>query len=122
MESNQTLERKLTTILEQTNLFSHVRVTGDLDFEEATLTIEYQQPRSSKEKDFKNVTSTLNKKLREVVEQYLLGIEMTSSKPHDQETYQTILTRKPYEGLGTDTTQLFLKELIKSLSDKYLFR
>jgi len=122
METKQTLKNKLVEILEATDLFSHINLKGDLDFEDNTLTIEYQQNPTSTSKIFYKANSTLDKKLTEVVEGYLLGIEMTPLTPNEHEVYQTTLTRKPCEGLGTNTTQIFLKQLIEQFSNRYLFR
>jgi len=122
METKQSLKSRLVEILEGTNLFSHINLKGDLDFEDNTLIIEYQRNPTSNSKNFHKGNSTLDEKLKKTVEQYLLGIEMKPQTLNEHKVYQIVLKRKPYEGLGTDTTKIFLRQLLEQLSDKYLFR
>ncbi len=123
MASRQEMKKNIETLLEETGIFNHVNVKGDLDHEGNSVVIEYGKRDSFSQREFLGAMKILKIRIDFLImQEYVLGIGVDSVGPDEKENYQLILKRTPCEGMNVYTTNDVLRSINKSLGNKYFFK
>ena len=123
MSNKQKLEREIVEAMERTELFSNIRLYGDLEIEGNTLTIEYKRSPNILRRDFE----IQRIKIEDIIEgnramNYPEVNIVFPNHPDEREVYTTKLTRIPLEGSSQDLTTRVLNYILKDIRDNYLWK
>lgn len=119
----QELRTSLKELLENSEVFCHVRINGIIDNEGEELTIEYRKAKYVSRGDFHFCKNKLEKRIKEVGEYFFPRLSFTFEGPNKSESEENYrIVFKNQEGGYRNLTFDLLKKLREQLSNRYLFR